>query len=316
MAENPSAIVQFWEAFKAGVPEAHRDDIVLSGIYANKSGYHNTRANHLRNRPNDYSIQAALDKLGPSDKAAAIDITFRSAQRSDFRIIRIYTQRMINAMRDRDERLWYAGKPILREVFGNADLDREVEGWSLYRGRAATSDDSHLWHMHLSWHRWAVENWTAALQILSILLGKPIVQPEPGEDMPTAEEIVKALMAYRVELTEGERERYEGYPEAISVKSLLVHAGAGGWDIERGQQGPEGIEQRRYDVLILKLNQLLERLSEESEEPPAPRTYTVVAGDTLSEIAERFGTTVEILASLNGISDPSKLSVGQVLNLP
>lgn len=39
--------------------------------------------------------------------------------------------------------------------------------------------------------------------------------------------------------------------------------------------------------------------------------YTVVSGDTLSEIAERFHTTVKQLQSWNNISDPNKIKVGQ-----
>ena len=43
------------------------------------------------------------------------------------------------------------------------------------------------------------------------------------------------------------------------------------------------------------------------------RTYTVQAGDTLSSIAARFGTTVANLVALNNISDPNLIYVGQVL---
>lgn len=45
-------------------------------------------------------------------------------------------------------------------------------------------------------------------------------------------------------------------------------------------------------------------------------TYKVKRGDTLSGIAAEFGTTVKVLKRLNGIDDPSKLRVGQVLQLP
>jgi LysM repeat protein len=45
-------------------------------------------------------------------------------------------------------------------------------------------------------------------------------------------------------------------------------------------------------------------------------TYKVRSGDTLSAIAARFGTTVRALVDLNGITDPSRLRVGQVLKLP
>lgn len=54
-----------------------------------------------------------------------------------------------------------------------------------------------------------------------------------------------------------------------------------------------------------------------SGQPPASgATYEVKSGDTLSAIAARFKTTVKVLVNLNQISDPSKLHVGQVLQLP
>ena len=54
--------------------------------------------------------------------------------------------------------------------------------------------------------------------------------------------------------------------------------------------------------------------------PSAPTgngsTYRVRAGDTLSGIASRYGTTVSALASLNGISNPNLIHVGQTLRIP
>lgn len=49
---------------------------------------------------------------------------------------------------------------------------------------------------------------------------------------------------------------------------------------------------------------------------PQGNTYTVVAGDTLYEIAKKFQTTVEVLCQLNNIADPNTIFVGQVLRLP
>ncbi len=48
---------------------------------------------------------------------------------------------------------------------------------------------------------------------------------------------------------------------------------------------------------------------------PGVRTYTVVAGDTLSGIAARFGTTVAALAAANHLADPDLIFPGQVLAL-
>lgn len=45
-------------------------------------------------------------------------------------------------------------------------------------------------------------------------------------------------------------------------------------------------------------------------------TYTVKAGDTLSSIAKKYGTTYQKLAEYNGISNPNIISVGQVIKIP
>lgn len=49
---------------------------------------------------------------------------------------------------------------------------------------------------------------------------------------------------------------------------------------------------------------------------PGEQTYTVVQGDNLTRIANRFGVTVEALQEANGITDPSSLKVGDVLVIP
>ena len=48
----------------------------------------------------------------------------------------------------------------------------------------------------------------------------------------------------------------------------------------------------------------------------APTSYTIKRGDTLSGVAGEFGTTWQVLAELNGITDPGRLRVGQVIQLP
>jgi LysM repeat protein len=44
--------------------------------------------------------------------------------------------------------------------------------------------------------------------------------------------------------------------------------------------------------------------------------YVIRAGDTLSALALRFGTTVAVLARYNGLTDPNRLRVGQILRIP
>lgn len=43
--------------------------------------------------------------------------------------------------------------------------------------------------------------------------------------------------------------------------------------------------------------------------------YKVVYGDTLSGIAQRFGTTIDNLVRLNNIADPNKIVAGQILKI-
>jgi LysM repeat protein len=50
--------------------------------------------------------------------------------------------------------------------------------------------------------------------------------------------------------------------------------------------------------------------------PLPPLTYQVLAGDTLSDIAARFDTTVEAILALNPEVQPELLSVGYVLRIP
>ena len=48
---------------------------------------------------------------------------------------------------------------------------------------------------------------------------------------------------------------------------------------------------------------------------PAGRTYTVRAGDNLSAIAARYGTTYQALAAKNGIANPNLIYPGQVIKI-
>ena len=44
--------------------------------------------------------------------------------------------------------------------------------------------------------------------------------------------------------------------------------------------------------------------------------YTIQRGDCLSVIAQRYGTSVAILAEINGIQDVNKIYAGNTLYIP
>jgi LysM repeat protein len=49
---------------------------------------------------------------------------------------------------------------------------------------------------------------------------------------------------------------------------------------------------------------------------PAYRTYTVQRGDSLKQIAARYGVSLASIMAINTIPNPDSLRVGQVLQIP
>jgi LysM repeat protein len=49
---------------------------------------------------------------------------------------------------------------------------------------------------------------------------------------------------------------------------------------------------------------------------PQPNSYTIKAGDSLSSIAVKYKTTVQVLMKLNSITNANLISIGQVIKLP
>lgn len=68
-------------------------------------------------------------------------------------------------------------------------------------------------------------------------------------------------------------------------------------------------------VLKLKNSQTTNSSSSSSTAAMTVGTYTVKAGDTLSAIASRYSTSSSTLASLNSLSNPNLIYVGQVLKV-
>lgn len=70
---------------------------------------------------------------------------------------------------------------------------------------------------------------------------------------------------------------------------------------------------------LLRIGQIITIPSPQGEStqpaasPSPPATHIVSAGETLASIADRYGTTVDAIASANGITNPSQIFVGTQL---
>lgn len=109
---------------------------------------------------------------------------------------------------------------------------------------------------------------------------------------------------------------------------VKVKFGANNW--ATGEAIPSWVKGRTYNVaqvsgdrvLLSGINSWINKsdveiisVSSAPIQAPATSTYTVQSGDTLSSIAAKFGTNYQMLASLNGISNPNLIYVGQVLRV-
>jgi len=158
----------------------------LGGILAWKSGFHSTGDYNQKKHPGNYSVRDAPNRTGPlwQWKASALDWTFPEAHKGNYTRIARYTSRLIASGKDtNDPRL----DLVLYEAFGQADTDVQVEGWNEFRDVAASSDPSHLFHIHFSFLRSKCGDFWAMWALLTVLMGWTVAQWRaslPGAQQP------------------------------------------------------------------------------------------------------------------------------------
>lgn len=154
-AHTSDALWNFYLKFKK-----KEKTVKLGGTFAPKPGYHSYRS---RLSADDYSRQLAADKVGRSDICAAIDLTMPAAQ------MKKYSARLLASGKNRkDPRGNY-----LREFYGTVDGSK-VTGWDYQRVGYASSDNSHLWHIHISILRRYAADAKAMDALYSILVGESV----------------------------------------------------------------------------------------------------------------------------------------------
>lgn len=165
MARAPQAIYSLWADVQKAIPSA-----VLSGIVgdaAHSFGYHLSRQELPAS---DYSVQLTLDKRGASDCASALDISLSPS------LMQTCTRRLLTAAKAGDPRL-----KGLREFCGTLN-GADTYPWDLSTNTSEgvnSWDNSHLWHIHLSFFRAYADDYTTLAPIAQVLAG---IQ---GDDMPT-----------------------------------------------------------------------------------------------------------------------------------
>lgn len=91
--------------------------------------------------------------------------------------------------------------------------------------------------------------------------------------------------------------------------------------IEGRLTGAAGVNPSTPDTSVARigagrLDRLMASGSALARFQPEGASYTVKAGDTLSDVAARHGSDWQTLARINGLADSDRLAVGQVLQLP
>lgn len=187
----------------------------FSGVLGDRShtyGYHRGRSVLPWN---DYSVKLPLDRQGPSGAASAIDLSFSTAY------MKIMTKRLkASALDPNDNRL-----ECVREFYGTLDgkrvygliKDSKTGVWS-----QATSDDSHLWHIHISLFRLFCSNSAEAQKIFDVLAGKPVAESTLAEKVVTMQEALKALLTAIPFAATGPGGRHtQKGKNAVSIKTEL-----------------------------------------------------------------------------------------------
>lgn len=121
-----------------------------------------------------YSVEAGL-AADLVDCVAAFDIT-------------LPTQHMLTISRNADRATRAGVLEELVEWFGNVDGDTKVDGWNNIANRVASSDSSHLWHLHGRIRRALLRDMATMRKIFAALTGAtlaPAPTPTGDDDMST-----------------------------------------------------------------------------------------------------------------------------------
>lgn len=118
-------------------------ELGIKGDEGHRRGYHRSRRWIYENGlgAGDYSVKLEADKGGDQNWLAALDIGLNEDR------MKKVTARLLAAAKAKDPRM-----QAVREFFGTLN-GSTVTGWDLSSQSSSSSDNSHLWHVHISFYR-------------------------------------------------------------------------------------------------------------------------------------------------------------------
>lgn len=104
---------------------------------------------------------------------------------------------------------------------------------------------------------------------------------------------------------------------AAAPATITVRPGDTLWDLARTHRTSVAELQRLNGLAGSGLIYAGQTLRVPGTDPAAPtRDYTVARGDTVSELAQRFGTSVAAIVQANGLATSGFIRIGQTLSIP
>lgn len=146
--------------------------------------------------------------------------------------------------------------------------------------------------------------------------GATVPLPAPQPSTPQGSTLELACRVMRGEYGNGDARKSALGARYDEVQGFIDHiasasASALAEEVKAGKYGNGDVRKQalgsRYDEVQAVVN---------GGSASAGRVYTVKAGDTLSGIAAKYGTSYQVLAQINGIANPNVIYAGQTIKLP
>lgn len=145
---------------------------------------------------------------------------------------------------------------------------------------------------------------------------QPAPQPAPQPTAPQGSTLELADRLMRNEFGSGDARKQALGSRYGEVQNFINHIASASVDVlaSEAMAGKYGNGDVRKRVLGSRYKAVQDKINGASK--PAPQcVYVVKPGDTLSGIAQKYGTTYTKLAQMNGISNPNKIYTGQKIRV-